>query len=188
MALMAGITLPAGSIMFAFTFTLRDLIHKRLGKYWAQSVIIVSGGFNIIQAFYLWAMSKLPYPEFFELGEAWNAIFAIVPAITLGSIIAEIISELVDTEVFHFVWNRFPTFPQWGRVLASNAVSLPLDSLLFATFAFVILPPIFGAEPLPWAVAWSLVVGQITWKAIVTLVSMPAIYLVKEGNLPVAEV
>lgn len=183
LALIMGVALPAGSIIFAATFTLRDLIHKRMGRTWARACIIVSGGFNVIQAFYLLWMARLPYPEYYQNGEAWSAIFALVPAITVGSIIAEILSELADTEVYQFAWDRWPNAPQWSRVVISNAVSLPLDSFLFATFAFVILPPVFGAESLPFITALGLVAGQITWKAIVTVVSMPTIYLVKEEQL-----
>jgi hypothetical protein len=128
-------------------------------------------------------MAKMPWPPFYKYGEAWTAIFAIVPAITVGSIIAEIVSELVDTEVYHFWRAKFANWPQWTRVLLSNAVSLPLDSLVFATLAFVVLPPIFGGHALPFSTALTLVGGQIIWKAVVTVVSMPGIYLVDEKPL-----
>lgn len=183
MVTMWGIVLPAGSIIFAATFTIRDLIHKRLGKEWARAAIVCAGVFNVIQASYLWWMAQMAYPPFFKLGEAWTAIFAIVPAITIGSITAEIVSELVDTEVYHQWKEKFSQLPQWSAVLASNFVSLPLDSFVFGTLAFVVLPGLFGGEPLPFMVAMNLVVGQIVWKALVTVVSLPSIYLVKERPL-----
>lgn len=180
---LAGVTLPAGTFIFAITFTLRDLVHKRLGKEWARAAIFCAGVFNILQAFYLALMARLPSPEYFGAAEAWGQIFAIVPAITLGSIIAEVVSELVDTEVYHWWRLRLSRLPQWTSVLASNAVSLPLDSLIFGTFAFVLLPPLFGSAALPFGTAMSVVGGQIIWKAVVTLISMPGIYLVKEQPL-----
>jgi len=177
-----GITMPAGSLIFALTFTIRDLIHKRLGKTWSQAAIVCAGAFNIVQALYLAWMARLPWPPFYQLGEAWSAVFAVVPAITVGSIAAEIISELIDTEVYHFYRQRFSNAPQWTRVLTSNAISLPIDSLVFASLAFVVLPPLFGAESIPFATALSLVGGQIVYKGIITLVSMPGIYLVREDK------
>jgi len=178
-----GITMPAGTFIFAVTFTLRDLVHKRLGKEWARAAIIAAGLFNIIQAWYLAQMAKLPSPGFFALGDQWNAIFAIVPAITVGSILAEVVSELTDTEVYHLAKTKLEKWPQWTRVLLSNAVSLPLDSLIFSLTAFVLLPPIFGGDALPVGAALSIGFGQIVFKALVTLVSMPGIYLVKEKPL-----
>ena len=175
-----GAVIPAGTFIFAITFTLRDLLHKRLGKEWARAAIVCAGLFNIVQAIYLAIMARLPYPSFFTLGNAWTQIFAIVPAITAGSIIAEVISELVDTEIYHIWRARLTRLPQWSAVLASNIVSLPLDSFIFGTLAFVLLPPMLGGDTLPFMVAMDLVTGQIIWKTLVTLVSLPAIYLVKE--------
>lgn len=171
---------PAGTFIFAVTFTLRDLLHKRLGKEWARAAIVCAGFFNIIQAVYLAGMARLPSPPFFELAEPWSAVFSLVPAITIASIAAELISELVDTEVWHFWRAKLGRLPQWSAVLASNTISLPLDSLIFGSLAFTILPPFFGAHALPFKVAMGIVGGQIIWKAAVTVISLPTIYLVKE--------
>lgn len=179
----AGVTMPAGTLIFAVTFTLRDMVHKRLGVQWARACIFMAGAFNILMSGYLALMAKIAAPLFFTMGEAWDSIFAIVPAIVIGSITAEMVSELVDTEVYKLWKNNAPELPQWSRVLVSNAISLPLDSLIFATLGFVVLPGLFGAESLPLIAAMSLVTGQIILKGIVTIVSLPAIYLVKDGKL-----
>ena len=128
-------------------------------------------------------MAKLPSPPFYGLHEAWSAIFGLVPAIVIASITAEVVSELIDTEVYH-VWKaKLPKLPQWSRVLVSNGISLPIDSLIFGVLAFVWLPPLFGGEAIPLIAVWGIVAGQIIWKAIVTLVSLPGIYLVKDEVL-----
>jgi len=178
-----GIVLPAGSLMFAFTFTLRDLVHKRLGVRWARAAIAAAAMFNVVQSLYLAGMARLPAPLFFAQGEAWGQIFALIPSITLASIIAELVSELIDTEVYDFWRRKLAGLPQWTRVLASNAVSLPLDSLIFGILAFNLLPRVFGGDVTPVPVALQVVAGQIVWKAIVTVVSIPGIYLVREGSI-----
>jgi uncharacterized PurR-regulated membrane protein YhhQ (DUF165 family) len=68
-------------------------------------------------------------------------------------------------------------------VLVSNTVSLPIDSILFASLAFVLLPPLFGNQGLPLAALPPIIAGQILLKGLVTLVSMPLIYTVKEKPL-----
>ena len=45
--------------------------------------------------------------------------------ITIASIIAEVVSELVDTEVYSWFVDRVTTRHQWARVAVSNAVSVP---------------------------------------------------------------
>lgn len=154
-----NVVMPAGTFIFAVTFTLRDLLHKRLGKEWARAAIICAGFFNVIQALYLAGMAVLPSPPFFGLAEPWSAVFALVPAITMGSIIAEVVSEWVDTEVWHFWRSKLGDLPQWSAVLASNAISLPLDSLIFGTLAFTLLPPLFGADAHTFAESIHIVAG-----------------------------
>jgi queuosine precursor transporter len=171
---------PAGTMIFAVTFTLRDMIHKRLGKEWARAVIWMAAVFNLAMALYLWAMAALPAPEFYPFAEAWSAIFSFVPAIVVASIVAELVAELIDTEIYHWWRNTYGHRPQWTRVLASNAVSLPIDSILFASLAFVLLPPLFGTQGLPLAALPPIIAGQIILKAIVTFASLPLIYTVKE--------
>ena len=177
------ITIPAGTFIFTITFTLRDMVHKRLGKEWARACIVAAGIFNLVMAGYLALMAKLPAPVFFELADAWNSIFALVPSIVIASIVAEVVSELIDTEIYHLWKTKMTNWPQWTRVLVSNAVSLPIDSFIFGSLAFTVLPMIFGGESQPLTVAIGLVVGQIVWKAIVTVISLPGIYLVKEKSL-----
>ena len=179
-----GIVMPGGTFIFALTFTLRDMIHKRLGKEWARTAIFAAAGLNVMLAGYVFFLSRLSAPDFFALSDSWNAIFSIVPAITIGSIISELVSELTDTEVYQFWKTRFPRLPQWSRVLASNAVSLPIDSIVFTFLAFVLLPPLFGAESISFADAFiGVASGQIVFKAIVTVISLPLIYTVKDERL-----
>ena len=179
-----GVVMPGGTFIFALTFTLRDMIHKRLGREWARTAVFAAAGLNVLLAVYLFIISRLPSPDFFALGDAWSAIFAIVPAITIGSIVAELCSELTDTEVYHFWKTRFPRAPQWSRVVASNFVSLPVDSIVFTALAFVLLPPLFGAESMPLGQAITRIAsGQILYKAVVTVVSLPLIYTVEDKPL-----
>ncbi len=92
--------------------------------------------------------------------------------IVIASIIAEVLAELIDTETYR-LWVRHVTRRhQWLRVLVSNAISIPVDSLTFAWLAF-------GAS-LPHHVVWAIVLTNILVKGASTLVSVPAIYLVRE--------
>jgi uncharacterized PurR-regulated membrane protein YhhQ (DUF165 family) len=56
------------------------------------------------------------------------------------------------------------------RVLVSNSVSVPVDSLVFAWLAF--------GSVLPASVVWSIVLANVLVKGAVTLLSLPGIYLV----------
>jgi uncharacterized integral membrane protein (TIGR00697 family) len=105
------VVLPAGTFIFAVTFALRDMIHKRLGKEWARTSIWLAGILNVFMALYLWAVAMLPAPYYYALAEAWSQIFTLVPAIVFASITAELVSELINTEVYHWWWRTREGFP-----------------------------------------------------------------------------
>jgi uncharacterized integral membrane protein (TIGR00697 family) len=133
---------------------------------------------------YLALVGRLGVPAFIpqEVSDGWIGIFAFVPAIVIGSIFAEVVSEWVDTEIYHLLIDRFRGKMQFMRVVLSNTVSLPLDSILFASLAFTLLPMLFGGNPLPWSALPSIILGQVVFKAIITVVSLPLIYAVPESE------
>jgi len=180
------IVLPGGVLMFALTFTLRDFIHKRLGKKWARATVIMAAVMNVVQLAYLYFIGKLDTPVFYGFNEEWRNIFAIVPAVSIASIVAEVSSQLIDTEVYQFIMDKYPKLPQIFRVLISNFIALPFDSLIFALLGFVILPQLFGSTSYTFFDAIALTSGQIIYKAIVTILSAPAIYLIKDEPIKVS--
>ncbi len=182
---LGNVALPADTFVFTITFTLRDMIHKRLGREWARAAIFLAGGFNILMALYLFWMARLPSPVFIpeEVGLAWGNIFALVPSIVIASITAEVVSTLIDTEIYHKVMDRFTGPMQFMRVIISNAVSLPIDSLIFGFLAFMLLPPLLGGGTHTFMETLQIAWGQVIWKGVVTVVSLPLIYMVKEKPL-----
>lgn len=108
-----------GTLFFGVTFTQRDRIH-RFGRPAVYATIVAAGVANVAAA--LAVGTPLRY--------------------VAVSFLAIVASEAADTEVYQRLLSR-----RWlTRVLSSNAVSAPLDTVLFTVLAF------FGA---PWATfAW----------------------------------
>jgi len=181
MVWLAGIAMPGGTLMFALTFTLRDTLHKQLGKKTTLAVVVMGAVVNLLLMGYLALVGALPAPVFFGLTEQWSQVFAWVPSITIGSILAELLSEWVDTEVYELWVRKVTRRFQWSRVLVSNIFGLGVDSVVFGILAFTLLPLLFGGESLPVMAALTLSAGQIVYKGLVTLVSLPLIYAVKDG-------
>jgi uncharacterized integral membrane protein (TIGR00697 family) len=169
---LAGHSLDAGTFIYPLTFTIRDLVHKRLGKLAARRMIFLAAGLNLFMAFFFHFVAWLPQDPDWGLGEEFSAILGPVWRIVMASIVAELCSELVDTEIYHLWQSRITKRYQWMRVLTSNAVSIPIDSLIFCWAAF-------GFQ-LPHDVVWSIFFANVMIKGAVTLLSLPAIYLVRE--------
>jgi uncharacterized PurR-regulated membrane protein YhhQ (DUF165 family) len=107
--------LSAGTITFGITFTIRDLAHQAsvragLGR---QPVFLMIGIAALVNV--LVAMATDTPARFL-----------------VASFLAILISEGIDTEIYH----RLRTRSWLVRVLSSNAVSVPLDSSIFTIVAF----------------------------------------------------
>ena len=123
-----------GTILFGATFTLRDYMH-------ASGRGVVYGAI---------AMAVV-------LSTALSVWFEVEWRIVVASAIAIVISEAADTEIYQALRLR----SWWMRVSSSNAVSVPLDTLLFNGLAFWgVLSPSF------WL---SVVIGETIVKYLVGL-------------------
>ena len=98
-----------GTLVFGITFTQRDRVH-RYGRKAVYMMIFVAAVGMVFESLFL--------------GVEWRIIAA--------SFIAIVLSETADTEVYHKLLGR-----SWlHRVIGSNLISIPLDSLLFNVIAF----------------------------------------------------
>ncbi len=171
-----GFALDAGTFIYPFSFTLRDMAHKKMGKENTRVLIFSAAAINLFMALSFYLLSLLPVDLNAGGSEQWTKVLTPVWRITVASIIAEVVSELLDTEVYSWWVEKVTRKHQWLRVLVSNAFSVPVDSLLFAFVAF------YGTMPLE--SVWQIFIGNVVLKFLVTLVSVPMIYIVKEKEDP----
>jgi uncharacterized integral membrane protein (TIGR00697 family) len=177
--MLGGLSIDAGTFIYPLTFTLRDMVHKTMGKRGAQLMIVTAAGFNLLMALYFWMVSILPPDMSVGAQSEFGQVLAPLWRLVFASIVAEVIAELTDTEVYSMWKERVTARHQWSRVLVSNAVSIPLDSLIFSWIAF---GGLFETS-----VVWSIFLSNTIIKFATTLVSLPAIYLVKEKGPDAAE-
>jgi uncharacterized integral membrane protein (TIGR00697 family) len=173
-----GRAVDMGTFVYPITFTLRDLVHKALGRRAARTIVVTAAVVNLAMAAYLGWAASFPADESYPLDAEFRAILGPLWRIVVASIIAEVISELVDTEVYHWFVRRVTTGHQWARVAVSNAASVPIDNVLFAVLAFGAVPGLAGHDlTLPWSAVWDIFLVNLTVKAAVSAVSLPLIYL-----------
>jgi len=170
-----GLAVDMGTFIYPVTFTLRDLVHKLLGKRNAQVLIMAAGAINLFMAAYLMWVASVSSDPSWGLGAEFSAILSPVWRIVLASIAAEVFSELADTEVYHWFVHKVTRRYQWARVLLSNGISVPIDNLIFSVGAF--------GWSLPWGVVWQIFLFNLLIKYAVTLVSLPLIYVIRTKDI-----
>lgn len=170
--ILGSLAVDMGTFIYPITFTLRDLVHKLLGRQVARTLVVAAGVINLVMAAYLVWAANFPSDASWGLGVEFAAVLAPVWRITLASIAAEVVSELLDTELYHLFVTRITRRYQWARVLVSNSLSVPVDNVIFAVGAF--------GGVLPWVTVWGIFVVNLLVKYAVTVLSLPLIYLVPE--------
>lgn|GEM_PF-768491 len=130
--------LSIGSIFFAAVFTLRDRLH----------------GYGLPTVFLGIAVAV-------AVNTAYGVMADLNPRLLLASFASILLSELADTAVFQRLRRR-----RWHmRVIASNAISVPLDSIAFNLLAFagamgvftvaqIVFADIVGKYMIAAAIAW----------------------------------
>jgi len=161
------LAVDGGTIIYPLTFTLRDFVHKTVGKKESRMAVILAAAINVAMVGLFWIIGKMPSDPSWGYQEAYEAILIPVWRITAGSIIAQVISELIDTEVFSALYRLLGDMK---AVVASNTVALIFDSLIFSAIAFL------GALPLD--VVFEIIIANIAVKFFVSILSSPFIKLI----------
>jgi len=159
-----GILVSVGTLVFGITFTQRDRMHAK-GRRFVYAVIAISAVLNLLMLMsyrYIWGDWVIQ--QFSKAGLEWLRVSAEMLMdngwrVFLASFLAIIIAESADTEIFHLYRDR-----SWlGRVLRSNSVSIPVDSLLFNLIAFG------GSSFFPAIILMKVILGEIVAKFVVGL-------------------
>ena len=166
-----GISMDAGTLLYPLTFTLRDLIHKKSDKKTALHIVYIGVVMNLLMFIVFFIVSKLPADMLVGEQKEFGQVLVGSWRIVLASIVAMFISEVVDSEIYQWYAEKFKKY-HFMRVLTSNFISVPLDSIIVTLIAF------YGV--MPNGVLISITLVNIAIKYIITLVTVPSIYLVKE--------
>lgn len=157
-----GVAVPLAVVFFAFSFFLADFIQKKLGT-----------KFAILNTIAATALVALLYIQSALVDGTYDFSFFYVLMI---STISAMIAGTVDALVFKRVFKKDITKTA-KAALVSNAISIPIDTLLFCFFVFFL---IFG---MPVELVISLGVGQIIMKFMISAFMTPIISKVKAGEV-----
>ena len=74
-ALVASFSIDGGTFIYPLTFTLRDLVHKMLGKRAARTLIVTAAGINLAMAALLAFVNWLPADPSWGLQDPSEQVF-----------------------------------------------------------------------------------------------------------------
>jgi len=177
-----GATLTAGIITYPITFLLTDVCSELYGEKRSRMVVYIGFFMNLLMlvivqiSIYLspslsWGSTIVPSLNSPELMQsAWVATFGVGAYLVFGSMLAYMVSHLVDVRVFHFVKSFTGEKYLWLRNNVSTIVAQLIDTIIVNAILFY---GVFG-----WGF-WQGVSVMLTiylFKLAIALIDTPLIY------------
>lgn len=165
-------TQSIGIILWPVVFILTDLINEHYGKQGVRKLTYITVGlisymFLIISiSLHINAVDFSPVND-----ETFKTVFGQSQWIIVGSIIAFLLSQLVDVYVFWLFRNRTGNRLIWLRATGSTVVSQLIDTFVVQFIAFV-LPGKWAFDEFLRNAAWG-----YSFKLLVALCLIPLIYV-----------
>lgn len=134
-----GIAVDGGVILFPFTYILGDLTIEFYGQKISKNIIFSSFLINIIAILIFYIVIALPPYPGWSLQNSFQNVLGFTPRIILGSLIAFVLSNLLNNYIFTQLKQRKGIFERVfiARALGSSAFAHLIDSFIFETIAFL---------------------------------------------------
>ena len=175
----ATLSLPGAALAYALTFFASDCYAELYGKRAAQVMVNVAFLMNFVLLVLVWSTIFAPAAPTSIDPTQFRQVLGASTNIVIASLAAYLVSQNWDVLVFHRLREATDGERLWLRNVASTASSQLLDTVIFVTLGFLVVPELLGvgvAPPLP--VVASLIVGQYLLKLLIALVDTPFVYAV----------
>jgi uncharacterized integral membrane protein (TIGR00697 family) len=175
-----------GILAFPLTFVLTDVINEFFGKRIVRQFTFLALAVNAILQIVVQAAIRVPATSFtpgvtadavqsaysLALGQTWSIVVA--------SMIAFLIGQWLDVQVFTYLRKRTGGRLLWLRSQGSTVVSQFIDSYVVIILAFVVLPSLFKTGSAPWALGNAIAVAttNYVYKFVIAVGSTPILYFV----------
>ncbi|NLZ93306.1 MAG: queuosine precursor transporter [Firmicutes bacterium] len=162
--------LPAAVIIYPFCFMNGDILTEVWGFKYAKKVIIAGFAANVFLTLMIYIGQILPPAPSWPLQEAYLSIFAPVPRIVLGSLVAYLFGELTNSLALERIKDITGTKLLFLRTIGSSIIGQLFDTVIFISIAF--------AGTVPINVLLQIMLGQYLFKvALEAIGGTPLVYL-----------
>lgn len=163
-------TFDGGTILFPLSYIFGDILTEVYGYARARRVIWTGFFMTILAALVFWLVQILPAAPDWTGQAAYEQILGIVPRIVLGSVIAFVVGEFVNSYVMARMKVEMKGRQLWIRTIGSTLVGQALDTGLFVLIAF---GGLFSPELL-----WIIIISNYIFKVGVEVIFTPLTYAI----------
>lgn len=163
-----------GTITFATVFLTSDLITEHYGKEAAYKSVWINFTIQILTTITMLLILGTKPIDGDIFHDALSKIFLPAPRLIIASLIAFVISQLLEVTLFQMISNINKGKMLWLRTNASVMLSSLVDNIIFSTLAWVILAPSPASMH---SLIYTYILGTYIMRVILSLLSTPIMYL-----------
>ena len=180
-----GVDMSVGVLLWPLVFILSDLLNEYFGKAGVRKISFITAGLIAYTSVFLFIGTGLPPAEFwlennaadtsgnpFNIDYAYNVVFRQGINIIIGSVLAFLVSQLIDAYAFHYIRKVTGHKMLWVRATGSTVISQVIDSFLILTVAFYLLGNWSFKQVLEVALV------QYIYKVSIAIILTPLIYVI----------
>jgi uncharacterized integral membrane protein (TIGR00697 family) len=176
-----GQELSCGIIAYPVTFLATDLISEVYGRRRANTVVGAGFVVSVFITLVVWIANTAPtFEQSAVSAEAFNEVFGLLPGVVFGSMVAYLVAQLVDVQIFEF-WREVTGGKyMWIRNNGSTFFSQLVDTVLVVTIALVVWPQVDtnpATTPLSYETWKGIVFGQYVFKLGIAAFDTPLFYV-----------
>jgi len=186
-----SVNLTAGVLLWPVIFIMTDIINEYYGPKGVRFLSFLTAGLIAFAFIVFYGAMHLMPADFFitskkgsgvpDMEKAYQSVLGQGGNIILGSLVAFVLSQLIDVFVFHKIKKATGDKAIWLRATGSTLISQFIDSFVVLFIAFYIGSRINNADgDFVWPFKLVIAVGVVNYiyKFTIALILTPVIYLV----------
>lgn len=169
-ASLGWLSFDGGTILFPLAYIFGDILTEVYGYAKARRVIWIGFTMNVLMVATFWVVGKLPQDMMWGMQDSWDNILGVVWRIVLGSLVAYLVGEFVNSYLLAKLKIKTKGKMLWLRTIVSTIVGQFLDTTIFLLIAF--------AGILPWDLIGIIWLTNYIFKIGVEVLLLPITYKV----------
>lgn len=178
-----GLSLTCGVLLWPLEFVMTDIINEYYGPKAVRRISYIAVGLIMYAFLMFYVAMGVPPADFWygtgvqdgipDMSKAFNGIFGQGMWIIFGSLMAFLISQIVDVTIFHKIKKITGEKKVWLRATGSTLVSQLVDSFIVLFIAFKI------GKGWSWQLVFAICLINYAYKFTMAILLTPVIYFVE---------
>lgn len=176
------ITLTTGIITYPITFLITDIVCEVFGKKKASLMVIFGFFASLLSLVFInisvilpgsevWINNSLGYKSVYEMQTAYESVFTLPGFLISASMLAYLVSQLIDVRIFHFLKNLTNGKKLWLRNNISTICSQLVDTIIVNTIF------LYLGLNLEWSTIIEIIIASYIFKVLIAMLDTPLVYI-----------